>query len=194
MSISVLLARHAAELGPLSADQIARLAAHWELVLKWNQKINLTRVLSPEVALWRHYGESLFLARHLHGSRAIDVGSGGGFPGIPAAILRPELGFVLAESTRKKAVFLREASRDLPNVEVIWKRAQAIEGRYDFAIARAVDPEEVLQLKLSSGVALLVSRSDAERLRGPGTIYPLPWDQDRAVLVRSRTVPRETPC
>ena len=75
----------------LSQDQVRRLEAHYELLLRWNKVINLTSVHKPAEAVERHYCESLFLGAHLPpGAFSIaDIGSGAGFPGIPVAVLRP---------------------------------------------------------------------------------------------------------
>ena len=185
MSISALLASHARDLSDPSPEQIALLASHWELLLRWNRKINLTRVTDPSEAVLRHYGESIFLGNHVAEGKIADVGSGAGFPGIPIAVMRPACSLDLVESTLKKAAFLQEASRNLPNARVLAKRAQDVAPHYDWVISRAVDPDEILALHLAPQAALLVSRSDGERLIANGSIYPLPWDSGRVVLLRS---------
>lgn len=185
MSISALLASHSGELGVLTEQQIERLSRHWDLLLKWNRKINLTRITKPEEAVLRHFGESIFLAGHLTAGKVADIGSGGGFPGIPTAISRPDCTVDLVESVLKKAAFLHEASRGLENVHVIGKRAQQVAAPYDWVISRAVDPNEVLALRVSPRAALLISRADAERLPRTEAIYPLPWDPNRVLVVCS---------
>ena len=183
MSISALLASHSAELGDLTQEQIERFSRHWDLLLSWNRKINLTRIVDPEEAVLRHFGESIFLARHLTAGKIADIGSGAGFPGIPAAIIRPDCQVDLVESVLKKAAFLHEASRGLPNARVTAQRAQQIKNSYDWVISRAVDPREVLALRIAPKTALLVSRADAERLAEAKTIHPLPWDRNRVLVV-----------
>src|SRR6266404_3596684 len=135
-----LLAAEFAPYGSLSEDQLAQLERHYKLLVHWNQTINLTRIRKLEEVVRFHYCESLFLARALPLGplRIVDVGSGGGFPGIPVAIFRPDCTVDLVESHQRKAVFLQEAARELPNVRVIAKRAEACEGRYDWMLARAV--------------------------------------------------------
>ena len=124
----------------LSAAQVAALQAHYELLLRWNQSLSLTTVTAIETAVTRHYGESLFLAAHLPPGalRIADIGSGPGFPGFPVAVLRPDSSVTLIESHQRKAVFLREATRGLPNVKVLPKRAEEVAERFDIAISRAV--------------------------------------------------------
>ncbi|MFL6435970.1 MAG: 16S rRNA (guanine(527)-N(7))-methyltransferase RsmG [Terriglobales bacterium] len=101
---------------PLSPDQLRKLQIFLDLLLKWNAKISLTAVRTPEEIVRRHFGESLFTGEHLQsapGSEVADLGTGAGFPGLPIAILRPDWKLVLIESQHKKTTFLREAIRTL---------------------------------------------------------------------------------
>src|SRR5881394_2420015 len=93
----------------LSESQLNALCDHYRLLLSWNERLNLTRVVSAAEAARIHYVESLFLGAQLPPGalRIVDVGSGAGFPGIPVAILRPECKVDLVESHQRKAVFLR---------------------------------------------------------------------------------------
>jgi 16S rRNA (guanine527-N7)-methyltransferase len=106
--------------------------------------MNLTAIREREQQLTKHVLDSLSVRPHLRGTRIADVGSGAGFPGIPLAIVAPDLHFALIESTGKKCRFL-EHVRDvleLPNVEVVQARAEAWKPavRYDTVLARAVGP------------------------------------------------------
>src|SRR5579864_6396854 len=163
-----LLAREFAPYGSLTARQIELLEAHYKLLARWNSRLNLTRVDSEEQAVRLHYCESLFLGFRLPDGplRIVDVGSGAGFPGIPIAILRPECTVTLVESHQRKAVFLREASRNLKNVRVVSKRAEDLHETFDWIVSRAVAPKDVLRLKLSPRTALLMGWSDAAKLAG----------------------------
>jgi 16S rRNA (guanine527-N7)-methyltransferase len=132
---------------------LPQLSTYLDLLLKWNARTNLTAIRDPEEIVRRHFGESLFAARHLD-PRALepdaitllDVGSGAGFPGIPIALLRPGIQVTLAESQSKKSSFLREALRtlNLPNAEVWAARAEALPASRQFRIVtlRAVDNME----------------------------------------------------
>ena len=124
----------------LTAEQEAALEAHLELLMRWNQKLNLTSIRNREEAIERHYCESLFLGSRLPAGalRIADVGSGAGFPGFPVAVLRPECAVTLIESHQRKSVFLREASRTLANVRVLAKRAEDVDESFDWVISRAV--------------------------------------------------------
>ena len=86
-----------------------------DLLLRWNQRLNLTAIKEPRQVIQRHFVESAFTAQHLPTGIAslLDYGSGAGFPGIPIAICRPEIHVTLAEAQGRKASFPREALRVL---------------------------------------------------------------------------------
>lgn len=135
-----LLRQRLAGVVELSPGQVAALETHYQLLLRWNRTLNLTSIKRMEEAVERHYCESLFLGTHLPQGclRIADIGSGAGFPGFPAAVLRPDCSVTLVESHQRKAVFLREASRNLPNVRVLAKRAEDVNEQFDWVISRAV--------------------------------------------------------
>jgi len=111
----------------LSARQLAALDAYLALLAKWNQTYNLTAVRETERMVSYHLLDSLTLVPHLAGgTRLLDVGSGGGMPGIPAAIARPDLQVVVLDANHKKTTFLRQAVIELklPNVEVVTERVE----------------------------------------------------------------------
>jgi 16S rRNA (guanine527-N7)-methyltransferase len=189
------------ELGPkLTQPQIAQLYAHYELLIRWNERMNLTTVKAGPEMVIRHYCESLFFGAHLPANSAIsvlDVGSGAGFPGIPMAVMKPNWKVTLLESSKRKAVFLRESSRHLSNVSVLAERAEDCTERADWIIARAVDPLEVLRNvpRLSSNVGLMVGEEDFSSIQGEKRIawtepVRLPWG-DRKICVYG-SVSRET--
>lgn len=177
-----LLAREFAPYGALSETQLSQLEAHYALLVRWNPRLNLTRIIDVEDAVKFHYCESLFLGASLPPGelRIVDVGSGGGFPGIPVAILRPNCQVTLVESHQRKAVFLREASRDLPNVKVFAGRAEDHSGTFDWVVSRAVAPSDVLRLSLAPRFALLIGDADAHSLEGSKTA--MPWGEHRILF------------
>jgi 16S rRNA (guanine527-N7)-methyltransferase len=135
------------------ATLLPHLSTYLDLLLKWNARTNLTAIRDPEEIVRRHFGESLFAARHLDPANLdpgtitlLDFGSGAGFPGLPIALLRPDIQVTLAESQNKKAAFLREAVRtlNLPNVEVWAARVETLPANRQFHIValRAVDNME----------------------------------------------------
>ena len=131
-------------ISPATPRLISQLAVYLDLLTKWNARTNLTSVRDPREIVQRHFGESLFAARHLPASSRtlLDLGSGAGFPGLPIAILRPHLQVTLAEAHQKKASFLREVARTLQIPVVIWAaRAESLPpaSRFDTVTLRAVD-------------------------------------------------------
>ena len=116
--------------------QIEQLGTYVSELLRWNEKMNLTAAKGPDQVLLSHVLDSLIPVAYLSGvSRLMDVGPGGGFPGIPIKILRPELFVVLVEARRKKAAFNQHvvARLDLRGIEVIWARLGDEEVKRKFA-------------------------------------------------------------
>src|ERR1051326_3760301 len=118
---------------PLSDAQLSQLASYLEILHRWNARMNLTAVRDPESMVTRHFGESLFSAQNLFPQRLASgykrllyIGSGAGFPGLPAKIWAPHLEVILIESQSKKATFLKEVVRalDLKDVSVSSTRAE----------------------------------------------------------------------
>src|SRR6266481_5682487 len=96
-------------------SQVLQIQQYMNILLAWNEKINLTAIRDPLEVLNRHFCECMYAATvvPLKEGRLADVGSGGGFPGLPLKIIRPDLQVVLIESNVKKATFLAEVIRDL---------------------------------------------------------------------------------
>lgn len=144
----------------------------YELILAGNRQLNLTRITAPEEFWEKHLWDSLrgiiSLLQSPPGHQVIDIGTGGGFPGIPVAIARPDWQVTLLDSTRKKVAFLHQLILDLglENVETVCDRAegagQNVHHRetYDLALIRAVGPaavcaEYALPLVKLGGLAVL---------------------------------------
>jgi 16S rRNA (guanine527-N7)-methyltransferase len=133
-----------AGLSPLAPGVAERFSAYYSLLDRWNAKLNLTAIRTPEESLQRHFVECIFCAQRLPAdiSTLLDYGSGAGFPGIPIALCRPEIRVTLAESQGKKAGFLREAVRTLGiETEVYGGRVEEMAGErvFDVVTLRAVD-------------------------------------------------------
>lgn len=171
--------------GNLTDSMLDRLESHWRLLRRWNPKLNLTRIENLVDVVRLHYCEGLYVATQLPPgpAKVVDIGSGGGFPGIPMAILRPELEMTLVESHQRKAVFLREATRDLANVTVIAGRAEALRLQFDWAVSRAVSPGQVFGMALAPRFAVLLGGKAADA-HGGGV--RLPWGTDRFLVCVSR--------
>jgi len=118
----------ARELGvDLSESQHSQLLAYLALLIKWNKAYNLTAVRNPDEMVSRHLLDSLSVVRFVEGERQLDVGSGGGMPGIPLAILFPDMKITVLDSNGKKTRFLTQVKLELAlsNLEVIHSRAEA---------------------------------------------------------------------
>jgi 16S rRNA (guanine527-N7)-methyltransferase len=129
----------------VSRKQVHQIQQYISVLLRWNDKINLTAIRDPREILYRHFCECMFgaVSVPIEAGRLADVGSGGGFPGIPLKILRPELQVFLIESNVKKATFLAEVSRDLElsDMRVLVNRYEDVAedvAPLDYACSRAL--------------------------------------------------------
>jgi len=191
----------------LSTTQADQILAYLHLLLRWNQKINLTAIRDPEECVTRHFGESLFLARHieLHGG-LLDIGSGAGFPGLALMIAFPQLAITLLEPVAKKRAFLKEAARacGFGQVEVRGDRLENLvraspAPAFDFATMRAVGNLEVLVplaaqcLKPEGSLLLWLTREQAAALASIECALawsePLPIPLTRTGVIRRGTRP-----
>jgi 16S rRNA (guanine527-N7)-methyltransferase len=136
----------AAELGlDLAAAQYEQLLGYLALIQKWNKVYNLTAVRAPQDMLTHHLLDSLTavapLLRHTRGqpARVLDVGSGGGLPGIVLAICRPELDVSCVDTVAKKAAFIQQvaASLGLPHLRGVHARVESLGGPFDVVCCRA---------------------------------------------------------
>jgi 16S rRNA (guanine527-N7)-methyltransferase len=172
---------------PTIPDELPlKLSTYLDLLLKWNARTNLTAIRDPEEIVQRHFGESLFTANHLPSTARtlLDFGSGAGFPGLPIALLRPDIAVTLAESQNKKSTFLREAVRTLAlsNAEVWPNRVEAMPPTrlFDIIALRAVDDMATAlpaaRLRIAPGGQLAILTTAAQAPPG-GTSIPLPNSQ-----------------
>lgn len=121
-----------------------RIRDYIALLLKWNDKVNLTTITSPADILTRHFGESLFALPFIPtGARTLlDIGSGAGFPGLVLKMARPDLEVTLMEPVLKKSAFLKEAARNVDcAITVNSVRTENVDpagGAYDCITARAI--------------------------------------------------------
>jgi len=192
-----LLRQKLAGVASLPPHELRALEEHYQLLVRWNRVLNLTSIEGVEKAVERHYCESVFLAVHLPGGslRVVDLGSGAGFPGFPVAVLRPNCSVTLVEAHRRKAVFLREASRQLPNVRVLSVRFNEVtEAPFDRVISRAVSYQDLTPALRRIGRAADLLTGEEGPPESLGFVWeapiPLPWGKNR--FLRSG-VPREAP-
>jgi 16S rRNA (guanine527-N7)-methyltransferase len=176
----------------LSEVQLHQISTYLDLLLRWNSRINLTSVREPDAIVIRHFGESLFTARHLFPSshpgrgrplpaveprtgsehaRVLDFGSGAGFPGLPIKIWSPHASLTLTESNHKKATFLREVIRalSLDSATVFAGRAEEFRGQAETVSLRAVErfassvPVAARLLVPEGRLALLIGERQVDR-------------------------------
>lgn len=125
----------------MDESQEQRLLQFLALLVKWNKAYNLTAVRDPLAMVGRHLLDSLAVLPHLRGRRCLDMGTGPGLPGIPLAIMRPEMDFVLLDSNGKKLRFVRQAVLELGlgNVEAEQQRLESYgsEEGFDTLVSRA---------------------------------------------------------
>ena len=129
------LSQGARQLGiDLSDSQHSQLLAYLALLIKWNKAYNLTAVRDPDEMVSRHLLDSLSVVPFIAGDRWLDVGSGGGMPGIPLAILFPEMKVTVLDSNGKKTRFLTQVKLELKldNLEVIHSRVEAFKPELPF--------------------------------------------------------------
>jgi 16S rRNA (guanine527-N7)-methyltransferase len=187
----------------LGSGQIDQIATYLELLLRWNKKINLTAIRTPEECVTRHFGESLYLGRTVALSGTLlDVGSGAGFPGLALRIVFPQLLTTLLEPVAKKRAFLKEAARacGIAPVDVRPERlddfiAQCEAPRFDTITARAVGrldrliPQALEVLKPGGKICLWVSRAqtgELDKFQGKiqwGEPIRLPLGREREIWV-----------
>jgi 16S rRNA (guanine527-N7)-methyltransferase len=163
---------------PLREAQLTVVARYLDLLIRWNQRLNLTAIREPEEIVTRHFGESFFAASKLFppggaaGARLVDVGSGAGFPGLAMRVYAP-LQVTLIESRQRKAAFLREAARVLGfrDVEVFSDRAE-----------RYIPPPSVSSMGMT--VTLRAVEKFAEALPAAASILHS-WSQKHAEAVHA---------
>jgi 16S rRNA (guanine527-N7)-methyltransferase len=197
----------------LSPSQLQSISTYIDTLLRWNARINLTAILDPEEIVTRHFGESLFAARHLFprvssaysapsavkALELADLGSGAGFPGLPIKLWVPNIAVTLIESNHKKVTFLREVVRDLAltEVDIMNVRAETIALTFDVVTFRAVEGfADVLRvartlLAPAGRVACLIGSSQLPTAQSalPDIIWhapiPIPHSRSRQLLVGS---------
>jgi 16S rRNA (guanine527-N7)-methyltransferase len=178
----------------LTATQVSQFEKLADLYKEWNDKINVVSRKDIDNIYVNHVLHSLGIARVISfkpGAEVLDVGTGGGFPGIPLAILFPETKFHLVDSIGKKIIVVTEVAKalGLKNVKAEQARAEQLKGNYDFIVSRAVTrmkefygwihnkvkPDSVH--KLDNGILYLKGGDldeEMNELKRPYSVYNLP--------------------
>jgi len=200
---------------PLSEIQLRQLSTYLDLLLRWNQRMNLTALRDEESIVTRHFGESLFAAAQLFPHAAapasgaedqlaalphvVDIGSGAGFPGIPIHIWSSRIKSTLIESNNKKVAFLREVCRSLTltMIDVFPGRAEDFPSQADVVTLRAVDrfdtilPVAAARVASAGRLALLITSAQTKSALALTEFAwanptPIPASTNRIVLIGQR--------
>lgn len=147
----------------ITENQVAKFYDYMNLLLEWNEKINLTAITKPDEIILKHFVDCLTIQKYIEKEKTIvDIGTGAGFPGIPLAIMNEKNSFVLVDSLNKRINFLSDVKEklELKNVNAIHSRAEEFgqnklyREKFDFAVSRAVANLSVLAEYLLPAVKL----------------------------------------
>lgn len=187
----------------LTQEQIEQLSAHYLMLCRWNQRVNLTRIIKPEEAARLHYAESLFGARFIADERSVlDIGSGAGFPAIPIAVARPDVQVTSLEANSKKSLFLKEAKEAaaLTNFSVVTARLEDFDwSGYELLTSRALEraeailPSMIARLTPVNRLMLFCAPDLLEKLERQVTetnieTHPIPLSDERLIAVVTRRI------
>lgn len=217
MDVEGLIHQYIPEADEAQAKKFAR---YLELLLEWNEKVNLTAITEPEEVVAKHFADSLLPAALLpKGAKCIDVGTGAGFPGVPLLIMRPDLKMTLLDSLNKRLVFLKTLLGELNlTAALVHARAEdagrdaAHREKYDVALSRAVAGTSALMEWTSpfiriGGTSLMYKGPKAQEELSSGAramkllhldarlmTYPAPWGERHVIAAKKRApTPKEYP-
>ena len=180
-----IIVQGAARMGvTVTADQARQFALHGRSLLEWNRKINLTAITEPEEIAVKHFLDAIAPLNHLPArGQLLDIGTGGGFPGLPLKVMAPGLSMTLIDGIRKKINFVKHVIRQLQlqNIQALQTRAEELvrdsgsAGRFDIIVGRALaDLDRLLDL----AVPLLAPQ-------GRIIAYQGPHDAHDALIIRA---------
>lgn len=160
----------------LTVEQLNKFYKYMEMLITWNEKINLTAIIEPHEIILKHFIDSLTLDKYLkNNENLVDVGTGAGFPGIPISIVRKDIKITLVDSLNKRLNFLNEVIKELKleNVETVHSRAENLgqdikyREKFDISTSRAVAnlstlSEYLIPLVKVNGQAICMKAGDAQ--------------------------------
>lgn len=160
-----------------SVEQMEQFYKYMNLLIEWNEKMNLTAIIEPNEIILKHFIDSITILKDIKdNSTVVDVGTGAGFPGIPLSIMNPTLKITLVDSLNKRLIFLQEVINelDLKNVELVHARAEEFgrnkkyREKFDVATSRAVAnlatlSEYLLPLVKVNGQAISMKAGNASQ-------------------------------
>jgi len=156
----------------LNSHHVYQFASHASELINWNRKFNLTRITDPVDVAIKHFVDSIVPAQEIEaGTSVLDIGSGGGFPGIPLKILNPSISVTLIDASRKKITFLKHVIRKLKleNIDALHVRAEDLgqksnfTHRFDTIISRALSD---LDTFVSLALPMLAAGGTVMALKG----------------------------
>ena len=161
----------------LTEKQVIDFYEYMNLLLEWNEKINLTAITEMDDVILKHFIDSITILKNLkENDSIIDVGTGAGFPGIPVAIMNSNINITLLDSLNKRIMFLDEVCKklELKNIKTIHGRAEDFgqdnktREKYDIAVSRAVAnlatlSEYLLPFVKVGGICICMKGPDAEK-------------------------------
>lgn len=164
----------------LNDTQISQFEKYYQLLIEWNEKMNLTAITEPTEVAIKHFYDSITFLFHTdikESGKVIDVGTGAGFPGIPLKIMRPDIQLTLLDSLNKRLIFLQEVCDNIGiDAEIIHKRAEEggrdknLREKFDIATSRAVANMNTLSeylmpfVKVKGKIVAMKGKNGAEEL------------------------------
>ena len=159
-----------------SVEQLEKFYKYMNLLIEWNEKMNLTAITEPNDIILKHFIDSITINKYIENSvKVVDVGTGAGFPGIPLSIIRPDLQITVVDSLNKRLMFLQEIKKELElkNIDIVHARVEEIgqnknyRETFDIATSRAVAnlstlSEYLVPLVKIKGKCVCMKASDAE--------------------------------
>ena len=166
----------------LKEEQVEKFYIYMQLLIEWNEKVNLTAIVEPEEIILKHFIDSMTIAKNINeNAKIIDVGTGAGFPGIPLKIIREDIEVCLLDSLNKRINFLNEVILELKleKIEAVHGRAEELgrnkkyREKFDYATSRAVAnlstlSEYLIPFVKQNGYCISMKGSNVEEEIGQG--------------------------